>query len=127
MSAESRSSPATDAARTALLERDAFRAMLDVLLADAESGEGRLVLIGGDAGIGKTALVDAFCQAHAATTRRLAGACDALSTPRPLGPLVDIARQASGELQRLLTTGATREPIFGAVLNELSQSSQPSI
>jgi DNA-binding CsgD family transcriptional regulator len=112
---------------TDLLERDAFIAALDGLLADAGTGDGRLVLIGGDAGIGKTALIDAFCQSHASTTRVLAGACDALSTPRPLGPLLDISRQAGGELQRLLTTGANREPIFGALLNELGQHSQPII
>jgi DNA-binding CsgD family transcriptional regulator/tetratricopeptide (TPR) repeat protein len=62
-----------------LLEREAF---LDVLAGPF----GRLVLIGGEAGVGKTALVRAFTHDR----RVLWGACDPLHTPRPLGPLVDI-------------------------------------
>jgi predicted ATPase len=51
---------------------------------------GRVALVSGEAGIGKTALLSALC----ATTnmRVLWGSCDALRTPRPLGPLRDMAR-----------------------------------
>ena len=37
-----------------LLERDTFLAELERLLADAAAGRGRLVFVGGEAGVGKT-------------------------------------------------------------------------
>ena len=81
-----------------LLERSEQLDALDGHLAAVrEQGRGRLVLIAGEAGIGKTALVRAFCGAAAAAAV-LWGACDALFTPRPLGPFVDIAERAGGEL-----------------------------
>ena len=95
-----------------LLEREQNLVELGTMLDQASDGHGRLVLIGGEAGIGKSALVRTFCQTRARSARVLIGACDALSTPRPLGPLVDIARQTNGELRRLLATGARREDGF---------------
>jgi DNA-binding CsgD family transcriptional regulator len=47
------------------------------------------------------------------------GACDALFTPRPLGPLHDIAAQVQGDLLAQLTAGADRARLFSAVLAEL--------
>ena len=55
------------------------------------------MLVAGEAGIGKTAVVRAFC-AEIADARVLWGACDALFTPRPLGPFLDLAAEANGEL-----------------------------
>ena len=43
-----------------------------------------------------------------ASTRVLWGACDALFTPRPLGPLADIAEAAGGELEATRRRGARR-------------------
>ena len=63
--------------------------MLDAPLARAREGRGASVFISGEAGIGKTALVEAFVDAlNSASTRPLWGACEALATPRPLGPLI---------------------------------------
>ena len=67
-----------------LLEREAF---LDIL----DGPPGRLILVGGEAGVGKTALVRAFADGR----RVLWGACDPLHTPRPLGPLLDIGLDES--------------------------------
>ena len=78
-----------------LLEREAF---LDVLSGPA----GRLVLVGGEAGVGKTALVREFV----ADRRVLWGACYPLHTPRPLGPLLDVADAAGGELLAAASGGA---------------------
>jgi DNA-binding CsgD family transcriptional regulator len=81
-----------------LLERaEALASLSRALRAVADEGRGRLVLVAGEAGIGKTALVRAFCD-EVEGVRVLWGACDALLTPRPLGPLVDIAEQTGGEL-----------------------------
>jgi DNA-binding CsgD family transcriptional regulator/tetratricopeptide (TPR) repeat protein len=71
-----------------LLERDAPLAVLEEALASARAGRGRLVFLSGDAGIGKSALVRAFLARS--DERILAGACDGLRTPRPLGPFVDM-------------------------------------
>jgi DNA-binding CsgD family transcriptional regulator len=85
-----------------LLERSGQLGDLDEQLARVRSSRaGRLVLIAGEAGGGKTALVRAFCERHSGVPV-LAGACEALLTPRPLGPLLDIAAETGGELERLM-------------------------
>jgi hypothetical protein len=48
------------------------------------------------------------------------GACDGLFTPRPLGPLFDLAAQLGGELEGLCQTGAAREDLFRALLRQVS-------
>ena len=101
-----------------LLERSSFLDTLADYAAEARQGSGRLVLVSGESGIGKTALVEAFrAQLHGA--RWLWGACDGLLTPRPLGPLLDIAAQAGGQLSRLCGRAAARDQLFGAFLAEL--------
>jgi predicted ATPase len=75
-----------------LLEREHSFTELEGLLGAVAAGNGRLALIGGEAGIGKTSLVERFADAHKTKARVLWGACDALLTPRPLGPLYDIAQ-----------------------------------
>src|SRR5262245_62811785 len=104
-----------------LLERDHALGQLDAALHDATAGHGRMVLVGGEAGIGKTALIDRFTAGHRASIRVLWGACDALFTPRPLGPLYDIAAQIPGDLQGLLAAQADRTVLFSAFLNDLQQ------
>lgn len=74
-----------------LLERSAELAALDGALSDVRSsGRGSLVLIAGEAGIGKTALLETFCNGNRKVPI-LRGGCDALFTPRPLGPVLEIA------------------------------------
>ena len=57
------------------------------------SSRGRLVFVAGEAGVGKTALLTRFCEDRAGGARVLWGACDALFTPRPLGPFSRHSRQ----------------------------------
>jgi DNA-binding CsgD family transcriptional regulator len=52
----------------------------------------------------------------------LIGACDALSTPRPLGPLLDIAHDVSGEVAQLVAADAPRHLLFRAALDALTAS-----
>ncbi len=81
----------------ALLERDEHLAALE----DARARGGRLVFVGGEAGVGKTALVRSF---EAQTDARvLHGSCENLTTPIPLGPFADIAVESGGQLADALS------------------------
>ena len=75
-----------------LLEREDFLALLDEYRRDAVGGDSRVVLIAGEAGVGKTTLVEEF-QSRTTDTRWLWGACDGSLTPQPRAPLLDIADQ----------------------------------
>jgi DNA-binding CsgD family transcriptional regulator len=104
-----------------LLERQKCLADLKDWLRRAIGGTGCIALLGAEAGIGKTALLQEFAKAQLGT-RVLWGGCDALFAPRPLGPLYDIARQTQGELLAAIYNNANREVIFAAALNELERT-----
>ena len=96
-----------------LLERSGALAALDDSLAGvAASARGRLALVRGESGAGKTALVRRFCDGRRSTGVAW-GACDALFTPRPLGPFLDIAAVVGGELERVarVAPGRMRSPM----------------
>ena len=101
-----------------LLERDGALASLEEYAAQARDGDGRFVLVAGEAGVGKTALLEAF-QLSAPDATWAWGACDGLYTPRPLGPLIDIAGRLDGELMSAVRSGASREVLFGALLRQI--------
>jgi len=101
---------------TQLLERDE---QLATMTRAITSGTGHVVLVAGEAGMGKTALVTEFARRTRDRVRVLWGACDPLGTPRPLGPLHDVGRQAGGALAEALAGGASRERVFAALLDTL--------
>jgi DNA-binding CsgD family transcriptional regulator/tetratricopeptide (TPR) repeat protein len=96
-----------------LIERDELLARL----AGARDDGGRLVFVGGEAGVGKTALVRAF--AAQAERPVLSGTCERLVTPAPLGPLVDIARELGGELAAAIEDGRHPREIALSLLDVL--------
>jgi DNA-binding CsgD family transcriptional regulator len=102
-----------------LLERSMeLRALQDALDQVRTFGRGLLVLVAGEAGIGKTALLDAFCEANGGVpTAR--GECEALFTPRPLGPVLEIAQQLGGDITRVEDGGITPHAIAQMVVHEL--------
>lgn len=111
-----------------LLERDDELAALDEATRRAADGAGSVVLLSGEAGIGKSALLAyAFADGESDRARVLWGACDPLSTPRPLGPLHDIARQVGGTLLDAAGSSSSREVLFGAMLDELRRGSPPTV
>jgi len=104
-----------------LLEREPFLTTLGEAL-EAARTSGRIALISGEAGIGKTSLVDRFAAIKRASTRVLWGACDSLLTPQPLGPLHDIAATLPGEFAERLRAGARPIEIFAALLATLREA-----
>ncbi len=101
-----------------LLERSSvLNELSDVLAATAVGG--RVALVAGEAGVGKSALVKRFTELLSADIRVLVGGCDPLLTPRARGPLHDVGRQTGGRLAALLTAGSPREQLFAAFLDEL--------
>jgi DNA-binding CsgD family transcriptional regulator/tetratricopeptide (TPR) repeat protein len=105
---------------TDLLERDGFLQTLTALFNEAVAGAGRTVLVDGEAGIGKTALIERFVREQ--STRVLWGGCEALFTPRPLSPLIDIAHQLRGRVLELIESGAQRPSLFSAFLDALGDA-----
>src|SRR5712671_2819657 len=99
-----------------LLERNLYLTDLGKWLGAASAAGGCIALVGGEAGIGKTALLQEFSK-QLRKTRVLWGACDSLFTPRPLAPLHDIARQTKGALLATIDSGAPRDQIFTAALD----------
>jgi DNA-binding CsgD family transcriptional regulator/tetratricopeptide (TPR) repeat protein len=108
------------AGRVRLLERKTALDALAEFAGHARSGEGRLVLLEGEAGVGKSALLEQFTH-DLPDARFLPGGCDGMFTPRPLGPLFDIAQHVHGRLLALCRAEASREQLFDALLTELCE------
>jgi DNA-binding CsgD family transcriptional regulator/tetratricopeptide (TPR) repeat protein len=94
-----------------LLERERHLATLADLLDGATRGAGRLAVVRGDAGAGKTALLRAFLDDVPAAVDTAIGYCDSIATPRPLSPVHDLARSLGNGLGSLLQRSAPREEI----------------
>ena len=107
--------PSYDLRVTELLEREGLLAQLD----GTRSAGGRLVFVGGEAGVGKTSLVRAFAAALAG--RVLLGSCENLTTPTPLGPFLDVAAETGGALAELVADGADPRRVALALVEELGR------
>jgi DNA-binding CsgD family transcriptional regulator/tetratricopeptide (TPR) repeat protein len=103
-----------------LLERERLLEDLQTWLHAAVEHDGCVALVSGEAGVGKSVLLQEFSNRQR-DARVLWGACDALFTPRPLAPLHDIARQTQGALLAAVNSGANRDVIFSAALDELER------
>src|SRR5256885_2148987 len=110
-----------------LLERQHYLDQLHGLFAEVTSGSGGLVLLGGEAGVGKSVLVQQFAETMQDRARVLIGACDPLSTPTPLGPLLDISDELGDPVARLLSSAAPRREVFDALRSALAQGRRPTV
>jgi DNA-binding CsgD family transcriptional regulator/tetratricopeptide (TPR) repeat protein len=110
-----------------LLERADHLSALNAQLASVlVRARGRMVFVGGEAGVGKSALVQRFCCGCASSVRVLTGACDPLFTPRPLGPLLDIAPFVGGGFQALAERGGRPYETVASLMHALSIG-QPTV
>src|SRR5689334_22007480 len=103
-----------------LLERAEQLGVLVGAIADASAGRGSIVLVAGEAGIGKTSVVRAFVARLPTTSRLLLTRCDDLMAPRTLGPLRDAALDTDGPLAAALADAAAPDRVFPALLEELT-------
>ncbi|HSB00943.1 MAG TPA: AAA family ATPase, partial [Anaerolineales bacterium] len=108
-----------------LLERESQWQQMNDAIKGVRAGEGAIALIGGEAGIGKTSFVTALTESFRPLTRVLWGACDPLFTPRPLGPIYDIAVGDLTHLLDLLHSGADWFVIAAALHKALLISPLP--
>ena len=106
-----------------LLERDLQLATLHAYADDARRGDGRLVLVSGEAGIGKSSLVEAFVDGLGPRddARVAWSACDGAFTPSALGPLQDVADQWGGAVRVACAEGVPRDTRFAALLADLRE------
>ena len=105
-----------------LVERDADLAALTACADRALTGEGVLVVVVGESGAGKTAFVEHFLAQRAGRVRTLSAVCDPLTTPRPLGPILDIAHAVGEQSLRMLGDAEHAVDIFDALFAELGSS-----
>ncbi|MGW5237438.1 ATP-binding protein [Monashia sp. NPDC004114] len=101
-----------------LLERSEELRILASAVRAADQGRGSVVLVSGEAGVGKTSLVRAFQSSVRTNTRVLTGYCDALSTPRVLGPVKDLAASLGPEFRTAVQSG-DRDLVMSALLAAL--------
>ena len=107
-----------------LLEREEHFDVLQRTLARAQEGTGRLVLVTGAPGTGKTALVRHFT-ADLEGCRVLWGMCDDLVVPRPLGPFRDMATAAPA-LAEAIAEG-DHGAVMDAVMEEIGRPPRPTV
>jgi DNA-binding CsgD family transcriptional regulator len=105
-----------------LLERsEALQTLVDALGGVGTDAGGSLFFVGGEAGVGKTALLRRFCGAQLGSTRVLWGACDPLFAPRPLGPFLDVAEAVGGDLLELVVGETMPHEVARALVAELTR------
>lgn len=109
-----------------LLERDHELTELGAAARRARDGRGSVVLVTGEAGIGKSSVVDAIRSVLPAEGRLLAGYCDDLATPRVLGPLRDLVGRVGTALTEALSAG-DRSRVIEALRAELDWPGHPTV
>jgi DNA-binding CsgD family transcriptional regulator/energy-coupling factor transporter ATP-binding protein EcfA2 len=110
-----------------LLDRADALAALTTARERAAAGDGRIVVVRGETGIGKTTLIRHLRALQPPGTEVLLGACDDLVTPRPLAPFHDIARQLGGRVADLVAQGAGRDLVHDAMLDVLNRLPPPIV
>jgi DNA-binding CsgD family transcriptional regulator len=106
--------------RRHILEREHELAELAAAVTGAAAGSGAVVLVSGEAGIGKSSLVEAIRDVLPRRGRLLVGYCDDLATRRTLGPFRDLAGSVGTELAQAMEEGGDRNRLLSALRAELT-------
>jgi ATP/maltotriose-dependent transcriptional regulator MalT len=103
-----------------LLERASQLSALEEVFAEVSSqAEGKLVLVAGEAGVGKTALLRRFCDGRSRSVRVMWGSCAPMLTPAPLGPMFEVAETAGAELGELVAAAGRPHEVATVLLADL--------
>jgi len=109
-----------------LLERESCLSQLSRRLDAARDHGGGVVLVYGEAGVGKSALLRKFREIRR-DVRVLWGGCDDLFTPQPLAPVYDLAQQVKGPVLAALESDQPRTQVFAAMLGELARTATVAV
>lgn len=107
------------------MEREALLEQLNAHAEAASRRDGRMVFVAGEAGVGKTSLVDRHRRQLGQPWRVLKGACEPMEAPRPLGPLFDLAAAVSTDFAELIDSGADSHRLFASLLAHLREAPAP--
>jgi len=108
-----------------LLERERELETLQRLASRADSGVGGMALVLGEAGIGKSSLLQAFAAPLRDRFLLLQGACEDLSTPRALGPLRDFACELGTDVVSAIDNAASPDQLMPLLLGRLAAQPRP--
>jgi DNA-binding CsgD family transcriptional regulator/tetratricopeptide (TPR) repeat protein len=103
-----------------LLERQTQLEELARHLREAGTSAGKVVFVSGEAGAGKSVLVEQFAQQAPRAARVLWGHCDALETSRVLGPVNEVLAGLSALPGTARESGVPREHLFSGLFERLS-------
>ena len=103
-----------------LLERQTQLGEMARLLHEAGAIAGKIALVSGEAGAGKSALVEEFARQAMRSARVLWGHCDALQTSRVLGPVNELVAGLSLRADAAPESAPTREQLFLRLLERFS-------
>ena len=78
-----------------------------------------MLIVSGESGAGKTAFVESFVEDWVRDERVLWGVCDPLPTPRPLGPIRDVAHRLAPGTRTILEHSEQPYDIFAALHDDL--------
>ena len=109
-----------------LIEREQQLKKLNDAWSQVRAGKGCIALVTGEAGIGKTSLLERFISEQRRSGRVLWGACDDLFSPPPLGPFLDIALQLPSDLLQQIQSGVDRLTVSTQLFIHLQKNSTPT-
>lgn len=113
---------------TDLLEREPALLCLRQLRQQAGAGQGGILLLTGEAGLGKSSVLRCWTRELDSGCELWWGGCDDLFSPRPKGPLRDMALRLGNQAQPLLDlldAGAPAASLFNWLQERLSRSQPP--
>ena len=110
-----------------LLERQTQLEELTRHVREAGTNAGEIAFVGGEAGAGKSVLVEQFTRQAGRGVRVLWGHCDALQTSRVLGPVTEVLAALSAASGTAGAPSLSREQLFSRLLERLSPPNPLSI